>query len=311
MWEDSAMDPSVREKIERAIRDHEVILFMKGTRSEPSCGFSARAVEILDALIEDYRTVDVLSHPEIREGIKEFSSWPTIPQLYVRGKFVGGTDLILQSFEDGSLLETLGLERPAETIPQITLSPAATEALSGFLTEPGDVVLIEIDRQYQAGLSVGPAPKGAIQLEVSGVPLALDRLSAGRADGLFIDYVMTKEGAAFKVQNPNEPPRVKQLSPAGLKRLMDEKAPFVLVDVRTEREFQTARIEGGRLLDEALQAELEALPRETPLVFQCHHGHRSQRAAEHYLQKGFRDVSNLAGGIDAWSLEIDQSVPRY
>jgi monothiol glutaredoxin len=81
--------------------------------------------------------------------------------------------------------------------------------------------------------------------------------------------------------------------------------------VRTEREFQTARIEGGRLLDEALQAELEALPRETPLVFQCHHGHRSQRAAEHYLQKGFRDVSNLAGGIDAWSLEIDQSVPRY
>src|SRR5690606_32680238 len=140
MWEDSAMDPSVREKIERAIRDHEVILFMKGTRSEPSCGFSARAVEVLDALIEDYRTVDVLSHPEIREGIKEFSSWPTIPQLYVRGKFVGGTDLILQSFEDGSLFETLGLERPAETIPQITLSPAATEALSGFLTEPGDVV---------------------------------------------------------------------------------------------------------------------------------------------------------------------------
>lgn len=72
-----------------------------------------------------------------------------------------------------------------------------------------------------------------------------------------------------------------------------------------------AKIEGARLLDDALQAELEGLPRDTSLVFQCHHGHRSQRAAEHYLTKGFRDVSNLAGGIEAWSTQVDPDVPRY
>lgn len=305
------MDSTVREQIERAIREHEVILFMKGTRSEPSCGFSARAVEVLDTLIDEYRTVDVLAHPEIRDGIKAFSSWPTIPQLYVRGKFVGGTDLLVQSFEDGSLFEMLGVEAPSHAPPTVTLSPPAVEALRGFLSEPGDVVLVEVDRQFQTGLSVGPEPKGAVLVTIAGVPLAFDRLSAGRANGLFIDYVQTKDGAAFKVENPSEPPRVKQLSPTGLKARMDRSESFVLIDVRTEGEFRMAKIEGARLLDDALQAELEGLPRDTSLVFQCHHGHRSQRAAEHYLTKGFRDVSNLAGGIEAWSTQVDPDVPRY
>ena len=93
--------------------------------------------------------------------------------------------------------------------------------------------------------------------------------------------------------------------------MMDAGAPIVLVDVRTEEERAVARIEGSRLLDRAYHDELLQLDRETPLVFQCHHGVRSQMAAEYFRQQGFRNLHNLRGGIEAWSLSVDRSVPRY
>ena len=93
--------------------------------------------------------------------------------------------------------------------------------------------------------------------------------------------------------------------------MMDAGAPIVLVDVRTEEERAVARIEGSRLLDRAYHDELLQQDRETPLVFQCHHGVRSQMAAEYFRQQGFRNLHNLRGGIEAWSLSVDRSVPRY
>ena len=82
------LSPDTRQRIERTLADHRVVLFMKGDRQSPRCGFSAKAVGILDALIPDYASVDVLSDAEIREGIKEYGQWPTIPQLYVGGELV-------------------------------------------------------------------------------------------------------------------------------------------------------------------------------------------------------------------------------
>lgn len=85
----------------------------------------------------------------------------------------------------------------------------------------------------------------------------------------------------------------------------------VLVDVRTSQEFAIARIDGGRLLDDELFEELKALPRDTMLVFQCHHGIRSHAAARHFASLGFTNTHNLTGGIDRWSIEVDPGVPRY
>jgi monothiol glutaredoxin len=93
--------------------------------------------------------------------------------------------------------------------------------------------------------------------------------------------------------------------------MLDAGEKFVFVDVRTPEEREHARIPGTRLLDDSVRAELEALERDTPIVFHCHHGGRSQRAAEHFAALGFRNVANLAGGIDAWSQQVDPSVPRY
>ena len=93
-------------RIRDAIQQNDVILFMKGNKSFPQCGFSAAVVQILNHLGVDYATHDVLTDPEIRHGIKEFSNWPTIPQLYVKGEFVGGCDIVREMFESGELDET-------------------------------------------------------------------------------------------------------------------------------------------------------------------------------------------------------------
>src|SRR4051812_21110079 len=106
-------------------------------------------------------------------------------------------------------------------------------------------------------------------------------------------------------------PVIGQMSAHELKALIESGAPFQLVDVRTEEERGLASIEGSRLLDQAYYETLLGMDRDTPLVFQCHLGIRSQQAAEHFRDQGFRHLSNLSGGIDAWSLLVDASVPRY
>ena len=101
------MENSVKEKIETLINENEVMLFMKGTPEMPQCGFSAAVVGVLNHLGVNYKTSNVLQDQDIREGIKEFSDWPTIPQLYIKGEFIGGCDIIKEMFEAGEIQEIL------------------------------------------------------------------------------------------------------------------------------------------------------------------------------------------------------------
>ena len=98
---------STQEKIQQQINDNTIILFMKGNAELPMCGFSARAVNILKTCGAPFATVDVLQDEEIRQGIKTFSNWPTIPQLYVKGEFIGGSDIMAEMFESGELQELI------------------------------------------------------------------------------------------------------------------------------------------------------------------------------------------------------------
>ena len=101
---------SIEDRIRQTVEGNDVVLFMKGTPLFPQCGFSSRAVAILDHLEAPYETVDVLADQEIRQGIKAFSDWPTIPQLYVKGEFVGGSDIMMEMFESGELQQLVGAE---------------------------------------------------------------------------------------------------------------------------------------------------------------------------------------------------------
>ncbi|HEX8643820.1 MAG TPA: Grx4 family monothiol glutaredoxin [Allosphingosinicella sp.] len=97
----------VKQRIDEIVGGHDVVLFMKGTALFPQCGFSSRAVSILDHLGVAFETVDVLQDPEIRNGIKEYSDWPTVPQLYVKGEFVGGSDIMMEMFQAGELQQLI------------------------------------------------------------------------------------------------------------------------------------------------------------------------------------------------------------
>lgn len=102
---------STQDRIQTLVNDNRVLLFMKGTKHFPQCGFSMRAVNIVNALGVPFETVDVLADMEIRQGIKEFSAWPTIPQLYIDGQFVGGSDICWELYQNGEL-EKLVADHP-------------------------------------------------------------------------------------------------------------------------------------------------------------------------------------------------------
>lgn len=99
---------NANELIEQQVNSNPVVLFMKGTPEQPQCGFSANAIKILNACgVQDFYSVDVLADPEIRQGIKEYSNWPTIPQLYINGEFVGGSDIMTEMYQSGELQKLL------------------------------------------------------------------------------------------------------------------------------------------------------------------------------------------------------------
>tara|TARA_B100001109_G_C18599957_1_gene351941 strand:+ start:302 stop:625 length:324 start_codon:yes stop_codon:yes gene_type:complete len=104
------MENQVKEKIENLINSSPLMVFMKGTKLMPQCGFSNNVVQILNSLGIEFNTFDVLSDFEIREGIKEFSNWPTIPQVYLKGEFLGGSDILIEMYNSGELKEKIEIE---------------------------------------------------------------------------------------------------------------------------------------------------------------------------------------------------------
>lgn len=106
---------SVNERIDELVKNNDVVLFMKGTPLFPQCGFSSKAIAILDHLGVAYESVDVLQDMEIRAGIKDYSDWPTIPQLYVKGEFLGGSDIMMEMYEAGELQEMVDSHGLAKT----------------------------------------------------------------------------------------------------------------------------------------------------------------------------------------------------
>lgn len=307
------MEDATRDEITRLIGSNQVVLFMKGRRGAPQCGFSATVVEILDRYVPDYATVDVLANPAVREGIKEFSDWPTIPQLYVRGEFVGGCDIVRQMDDEGELVPALGDAVAEIPPPSITITDSAADVFreaSKSQGDPDDDLRLTIDGRYRHDLSLGPSQAHDIAVIANGIKLLLDPGSARRAEGLVIDYVRgPQEG--FKLDNPNAPATVKQTTCKDIKAWIDAGEPLELLDVRTEQERATANIEGSTLIASDNIRTLMALPKDTKLVFFCHTGVRSQQAAMHFLQQGFRNVHNMVGGIEEWSISVDPSVPRY
>jgi len=299
-----------RTRISGLVAQSPVVLFMKGNRRAPQCGFSAQVVQILDELVPEYETVDVLSSAELRDGIKEFSQWPTIPQLFINGEFVGGCDIVRALKESGELEQLLSKPGTPPPLPAIRITAGALNAFRGALGDAeGEALHLKIDAQFQNDLYFAPREANTLELSVEGLTLYLDPASARRADGMSIDFI-DGPNAGFKIENPNQPATVKQLSPAELKVMLDNAAIY-LFDVRPDQERALASIAAARSLDDAGQEYLFSLDRSAPVAFLCHHGMRSQSAAEQLIGEGFKNVYNVRGGIHAWSETVDPQTPRY
>jgi monothiol glutaredoxin len=300
----------IRQRIQSTIDENKVVLFMKGNVQMPQCGFSARTVQALQTVGVEFTTVDVLGDPEIRQGIKDFSEWPTIPQLYIDQEFIGGCDIVSQMFSSGELHEALGKEYVPPKPPELHLSESFLNAIRGASAGARGLPRIQVSPSFEYGIGFSPEGPGDLKVEVGGLTFLVDPSSAERADGLRIDF-QEGEGGGVIIDNPNEPASVKQLPVHALKQMMDSGRPLHLFDVRTAEERQTARIEPSTHLDAEGAKVLADLPEEAMIVFYCHHGIRSHQAASQALAQGYRNVYNMDGGIDAWSVHVDTSVARY
>lgn len=302
---------ATRSRIENLLAANRVVLFMKGSRAAPQCGFSAATTDRLNALLDDYVTVDVLADEDIRQGIKEFGNWPTIPQLYVDRELVGGADIVQSMFDSGELHRVLGVPEPDRTPPDITISDAAVSAIRQALADAdGMKLFLVIDGRFQPQFQLREANGNEISVVANGLEISFDVASAQRARGASIDWTKTAHGEGLAIHLPTAPSSVKSLDVQALKRRMDA-GDITVIDVRPAQDRALAPFAGAEVLDAESHARLAALPKDTALAFICHHGNSSRGAAEHFREHGFGDVWNVTGGIDAWSTEIDPGVPRY
>ena len=173
-----SLDPALRSRIESLLQANRVVLFMKGQPGMPQCGFSAKATGVLEDLGVEYAHVNVLADQEIREGIKAFGNWPTIPQLYIDGELIGGSDIIEQLSASGELAQLLGLPAPDRTPPQVTVTEAAAEKLRGALGDEGNALSLAIDARFQPRFQIAPRNDNAIAVETAGLRIQFDPASA-------------------------------------------------------------------------------------------------------------------------------------
>ncbi len=306
-----SLDTATRERIESLVNRHRVVLFMKGDRMQPMCGFSAAAVGALGDVVADYHTVNVLEDPDIREGIKVYGNWPTIPQLYVDGELVGGADIVKQMYASGELHSLFGVAPPDRTPPEITITDKAAEAIREGVGEAQGMALhLKIGADHSAGFQLAPADANDIVVNANGIEVHFDPGSAQRARGITIDWAETMQGAGLSLRFPGAD-KLKSMSVTELKTHLDA-GDITLIDVRpADGRAQAAPLAGAHVLEDEGYEALAALPKDTPLAFICHHGSSSRNVAERFAAHGFETVYNVEGGMDAWAETVDSSVPRY
>ncbi|MBL4773018.1 MAG: Grx4 family monothiol glutaredoxin [Alcanivoracaceae bacterium] len=296
------MNEQTKQEIENLVKNNTCVLFMKGNPKHPQCGFSSNTVNILHELLgDDFAYCNILENQNIREGIKEYGNWPTIPQLYVNKELVGGNDIVTEMYNTGELQTMLGLPQPQKQSAEITITEVALENIKKGIKDIGsNVLMLSIDSQFNTRFSI-EEPKGYETVSKIGeINIYMDIGTVKRANGIEIDWVEDLQGAGLVINNPNQPKEINQISK---KELINgiEKGQFKnIYDVRSEQQFLEQSIPGSKRLDKQSMDEIESLDKDTPLVIVCAVGNTSQGACNFYRKKGFNNVNNLVGGVSNW-----------
>ena len=226
-------------------------------------------------------------------------------------EFVGGCDIIRDLDGQGQLAGLLGADTDVQE-PKLSLTENAKAELDKAIEEGEDkTIRIEISPDYRYNLGFDKAQDQDFQIKSLDYTLVIDPASARRAENLVIDFLNEANASGFKITNDAAPATVQAITPTAMKSKLDAGETLEFLDVRTPEERNIAKIESTQLLDQALIEKVSDMDKNTTLVFHCHHGGRSQQAAQHFIGLGFKNVYNLTGGIDAWSAEVDTNIPRY
>lgn len=306
------MNDNTKQIIEELINKNRIVLFMKGNKERPQCGFSKQVVDVLKKFTNDFKTIDVLQDNTIREEIKTYSSWPTIPQLYVDQEFIGGCDIVLDLLKSDELARTLKVNK-ASSQPNIKVLKQAVNAFIDASKDcnPGEYIRVEIDAEFQHSLGFDQKHADDFLISVDGAQIIIDPYSSLRANNLEIDFIVEDLESGFAFDNPNAPSLVEEITVQDLKKLKAQDENFLLIDVRPKDEWEKAHISFAKILSEMTPEELSELDKDQTIIFHCHMGGRSLVAAESFKHQGFTNVYNLKGGIDAWSKQVDNNVPTY
>jgi len=295
------MTEELRAKLQSMVDSHDVVLFMKGTRQQPQCGFSNRVVSILEELEIDYQTYNVFSDPDIRSGMKDFSMWPTFPQLYIKQEFVGGCDLVTEMMQSGELPGMLGVTLEDVEPPTVHCSPNILNLFKESLATHGGGIHIDVSKNFQYDIFIGPKSNGQVESIVDGVPFYFSRGSAKRANGISLDFKDGDNGGVL-IDNPNEP-KFEDIAVSDVEAWVADNptAKVYQIGVTAEQVLPFAT-----LLDANAHQEIGQLPKDHPIAFMCVMGVRSQHAAKDLAFQGYSNVFNIVGGLTAWN-EFKQS----
>ena len=258
-------------------------------------------VQILDDLLPEYHTVNVLKEPDIREGIKDFSNWPTIPQLYVDGKFVGGCDIVREMYVSGELQSALGVKAAQQAAPRITVSEAARQAIQQA-GEPGAALRLSVSSKFEYELALDEQRNGDFAIDLgAGLTLVIDRMSAKRADGISIDY----SGAERRRLPHREPERAgaREAAAAGGAEGAARRRRAAAPRRRTHaggvrhRAHRRAASSSTRIRSWRSKGSRATRRSSSTATTAC----AAARPPSATSPRASRGVFNLDGGIDAWS----------
>lgn len=232
--------------------------------------------------------LDATTDPMFADHTMDPRTREFFPLLCVRGGLVGGLEVV-RHLEQLRKLGPLLSSNVSMDVPRIALSRSAADELKRALIEPDLCIRVAITSGFEHDLAVDTQRPDDLRLMLGDVPVLLDAESAGRADGLAIDWIDTGDGHAFRMDNPNRPEPVHLVDRRWLEH-EDRASRLLVIDARTASEFAAGHLDGARLLDATLMDALEQLDRSIPLLFYCNGGIRSRKAAERYRELGFTDV---------------------
>lgn len=313
-----------KDAIREIVESETLVVFAKGTKEAPRCGFSSRAIETLRATGKPFKVIDTLADPTCRPALVSYSDWPTTPQIFVKGELIGGHDILMEMAAEGEfqkqVAEAFGEEYKA---PQVEACPvevteAARTAVKGFMESPGDLLRLKVDAvNGEAAFSLDLDTRVTMndtRWAVGDLNVVCSRASRALFDTVRIDWVEKDGGGGFSVKEIGEAPAIPEaleIDGAELKQILDNPPEkLVIVDVREDDEWKSGHAPNAKHLPlSRLEKEWEAagLAKDAPIIVYCAKGARSLKAVNFLREKGLAKARSLTGGLGSFPAAPVQS----